>query len=151
MHAFSIPHDANDPVGFRIWSGARSVATATDMGYLKKSVLEALSGTDLVLLESNHDPDMLMENPHYSAALKRRILGNHGHLSNDTCSGGILSLYDSGVRHFVLGHLSAENNTPALAMDTALKAVTGQGLIPEQDVWLDLGWRDHPGHRYQID
>ena len=151
IHAFSIPHDAADPVGFRVYAGARSAATATDMGCVRKSVMKALSGADLVLLESNHDPEMLRENPRYSAALKQRILGSRGHLSNESCSEGILTLYDSGVRHLVLGHLSAENNTPQLAMDTALAAVTREGLVPDEDIFLDLGWRDHPGKVYRID
>ena len=148
---FSIPHDASDPVGFRVFSGVRSVATATDMGYIKKDVLKALSGADLVLLESNHDPDMLKRNPHYSAALKRRILGSHGHLSNETSAAGVLSLYETGVRRVVLGHLSGENNTPQLAMDTALNAVVREGLTPNEDIFLDLGWREHPGLVYQIE
>ncbi len=150
LHAFPIPHDAADPVGFRVWGGGRSAATATDMGYVRKDVLRALAGADLVLLESNHDPQLLMNNPHYSAALKRRILGQHGHLSNEACANGILALYESGVRRLVLGHLSAENNTPNLAMETALQAVTGQGLTPNEDIWLDLGWRDHPGQVYEL-
>ncbi len=151
VHAFRIPHDAADPVGFRIFAGGRSAATATDMGCIRKSVMNALSGTDLVLLESNHDPAMLRENPHYSAALKRRILGDHGHLCNEACSQGILTLYESGVRRLVLGHLSAENNTPQLAMETALNAVTRAGLHPDEDIFLDLGWRDRPGKLYQIE
>ena len=150
VHAFAIPHDAADPVGFRVYAGGCSVATATDMGCIRKSVMNALSGTDLVLLESNHDPAMLMRNEHYSAALKRRILGEHGHLSNEACSKGILTLYESGVRRLVLGHLSAENNTPELALDTALEAVTREGLTPDEDIFLDLGWRDRPGKLYQI-
>ena len=150
IHAFSIPHDAADPVGFRVFADGRSAAAATDMGCIRKSVMAALSGADLVLLESNHDPAMLRENPRYSAALKRRILGERGHLSNETCARGILTLYESGVRRLVLGHLSAENNTPELALNTALEAVTREGLTPEEDIFLDLGWRDRPGKLYQI-
>lgn len=148
---FSIPHDASDPVGFRVFSGVRSVATATDMGYIKKDVLKALSGADLVLLESNHDPDMLKRNPHYSAALKRRILGSHGHLSNETSAAGVLSLYETGVRRVVLGHLSGENNTPELAMQTHTDILSREGVRVGEDVHLGLAWRDRVSKKFEIE
>jgi len=151
VRAFPIPHDAREPVGFKVFSGARSVAVATDMGYLRNNVIDELSGTDMILLESNHDPQMLMNNPHYSAQLKRRILGNHGHLSNETCAAGVLRLYEEGTRHFVLGHLSGENNTPELAFDTTLNAVVRAGLAPDSDVYIHMAWRDHVGEVYTID
>ena len=139
---FAIPHDAAGPVGYRIFAGGHSVATATDMGYLTKDVLKRISGSDIVLLESNHDPDMLMQNPHYSAALKKRILGRLGHLSNESCAQGILKLAETGVRNVVLGHLSAENNTPELAMDTAVRAAEEAGLVLGRDLHIDMAWRD---------
>ena len=150
VHPFAIPHDANDPVGFRVYAGARSVATATDMGYVRKEVLEDLRGADMVLFESNHDPEMLMHNPHYSSTLKQRILGRHGHLSNEACGKGICALAERDVRHVVLGHLSGENNTPELAMDTSLKILTQAGITPKQDVNLYMAWRDHVGQVYTI-
>ena len=150
VHPFAIPHDANDPVGFRVYAGARSVATATDMGYVRKDVLEALRGTDVVLFESNHDPDMLLRNPHYTSTLKQRILGRSGHLSNEACGQGICDLLERDVRHVVLGHLSGENNTPELAMDTSLRILTDHGVVPEQDVRLYMAWRDHVGQVYGI-
>lgn len=147
---FAIPHDAAEPVGYRIFAGGRSVATATDMGYLTKEVLNRIAGSDIVLLESNHDPDMLMQNPHYSAALKRRILGRHGHLSNESCAQGILKLYETGVRHIVLGHLSAENNTPELALDTSVRMAAENGLCVGQDIFIDMAWRDRVGGVYTV-
>ena len=151
LHPFAIPHDARDPVGYRVYAGARSAAAATDMGYVCKEVLEALKGTDIVLFESNHDPDMLLRNPHYSSMLKQRILGRHGHLSNEDCAKGILALYDREVRHVVLGHLSGENNTPELAMDTSLRALESQGIAVNQELGLYMAWRDHVGQVYNID
>ena len=150
VHPFAIPHDANDPVGFRVYAGARSVATATDMGYVRPEVLEALRATDITLFESNHDPDMLRQNPHYSSALKQRILGNRGHLSNEACARGIYALLEKGVRHVVLGHLSGENNTPELAMDTSLEFLEREGVVPNRDVTLYMAWRDHVGQQYKI-
>lgn len=72
---FSIPHDAADPVGYRIFARDHSVAVATDLGYFSQDVRDAITGADLVLLESNHDPDLLRQNPHYPQRLKTRILG----------------------------------------------------------------------------
>ena len=151
VHPFAIPHDANEPVGFRVYAGARSVATATDMGYVRKDVLEELRRADMVLFESNHDPDMLLRNPHYSSALKQRILGRNGHLSNESCGRGICDLADREVRHVILGHLSGENNTPELAMDTSLDILSREGITPNQDVCLYMAWRDHVGQSYTID
>ncbi|MBQ8081549.1 MAG: MBL fold metallo-hydrolase [Clostridia bacterium] len=151
IHPFAIPHDAADPVGFRVYYGARSVATATDMGHLKKTVLQDLAGTDVLLLESNHDPEMLRNNPHYTAALKARILGNRGHLSNEACGRGLCELYGTGVRHFVLGHLSGENNPPELAMKTAVDFAVDAGVVPDREVFIDMAWRDHVGKRYDIE
>ena len=147
---FDIPHDAAAPVGYRAYYGGRSVAVATDMGYMKKSVLKALSGADVVLIESNHDPDMLLRNPRYSVALKKRILGNHGHLSNDACAHALTALLDTGVKHVVLGHLSGENNTPELALSTSLDYLVSEGVSPENDLTVDLSWRDRVGGVYTV-
>ncbi len=147
---FPIPHDAAEPVGFRFWAGRRSVAIATDMGYVRQDVLDAVGGSDLILWESNHDVDMLEHNPHYTRALKQRILGRRGHLSNETSADGLLRLLDTGTHHIVLGHLSGENNTPELALETAVHALRRQGAEPGKDVFVDLAWRDRPGSVYQI-
>ena len=145
---YSISHDAADPVGYRVYYGGRSMATATDIGMFTQSVLEALSGTDIVLLESNHDIDMLHANEHYSARLKTRILGRKGHLSNEACGEALWQLYQTGVCHAVLGHLSRENNTPELAMQTVCMAMQAHGLEVGRDIRVDMAWRDHVGSIY---
>jgi phosphoribosyl 1,2-cyclic phosphodiesterase len=145
LYPFSIPHDAADPVGFRVFYGGRSVATATDMGCMKKSVVKALSGVDILLLESNHDPDLLMLNPHYSLYLKQRILGNHGHLSNLASAEGLLELMNTGVREVMLGHLSGENNTPVLARQVSERAMLREGIRPGEDIQLQVALRDETG------
>ncbi len=147
---FLIPHDAAEPVGYRLSHSTFSVATATDMGIVRKNVLEQLAGVDLLLLESNHDPEMLRHNPHYSQTLKKRILGNKGHLSNEACAEAVLALCNTGVRHVVLGHLSAENNLPELAYSTTCRALSDAGLICGQDVTVDMAWRDRVGNIYVI-
>lgn len=147
---FGIPHDAAEPVGYRLSYGRFSVATATDMGIMRKNVLEQLAGVDLLLLESNHDPDMLKRNPRYSQALKKRILGNKGHLSNEACAQAVLSLAETGVRHVVLGHLSAENNLPELAFNTVCGMLKEAGLVCGRDVTVDMAWRGRVGNVYVI-
>lgn len=151
LFPFSIPHDAADPVGYRIFYGGRSVATATDMGFMRKQVMKTLSGVDVLLLESNHDPDLVMQNPHYSAYLKQRILGNHGHLSNEASAQALLSLCETGVRKVILGHLSGENNTPELALATAQQKLVEAGVRLNQDVTVDLAWRDRVSKKYEIE
>ena len=147
----SIPHDTAEPVAFRIYAGSRSVAVATDMGRVPKKVLKALSATDLLLLESNHDPDMVLHNIRYPAFLKQRILGTRGHLSNLTCALTLISLYETGVRHALLGHLSQDNNTPELALHTVTQELERQGLKTGADIRLDMTWRDRVGGFYTLE
>ncbi len=148
---FSIPHDAADPVGYRLWGGNVSIATATDLGYFPRSVRDAVAGSALVLLESNHDPDMLRMNPHYSQRLKTRILSNHGHLSNDACADALLQLVDSGTQHVILGHLSGENNTPSLALRTNEERMVREGVRLGIDLHLDVARRDQVGSVYTLE
>lgn len=147
---FSIPHDAAEPVGYRVYAGGRSAAVATDMGFMRKNVFQTLAGTDVLLLESNHDPELLRQNPHYSAYLKQRILSSHGHLSNEASARALLELYGTGVRQVLLGHLSGENNTPELAMNTALEALERAGVTVNEEIGLGIAWRDRVSTRFEI-
>ena len=150
VQPFSIPHDAADPVGYRIYGGGLSIATATDLGCFTRRVKEAVSGASLVLLESNHDPDMLKQNAHYSAHLKQRILGNRGHLSNDACADALMELVDTGVRNVILGHLSGENNTPDLALRTSEERAEREGVKLGVELCLDIAYRDQVGSVYTL-
>lgn len=147
---FGIPHDAADPVGYRLFNGGFSVATATDLGHFTKELLSQLSGADVVLLESNHDPEMLMANIKYSHTLKRRILGNRGHLSNEDCARAAAALCETGVRHIVLGHLSGENNVPALAYEVTKQTLAQAGIDANKDVGLNVASRHEVGGVYTI-
>ena len=147
---FSIPHDAADPVGFRLWGGNLSISTATDLGCFSDEVYSSIRGSTMVLLESNHDPDMLRANPRYSAALKARILGDHGHLSNEACSCALLRLIAAGTADVILGHLSGENNTPSLARKVSSEALTREGIRPEEDVRVRVALRDEVGSVYTL-
>ncbi|MCQ2453711.1 MAG: MBL fold metallo-hydrolase [Clostridia bacterium] len=151
IEPYAISHDAAAPVGYRVHCGSRSVATATDIGVFRKDTLQALQGADLVLLESNHDVGMLQANPHYNLALKRRILSNKGHMSNEACGAALCSLYDTGVRHAVLGHLSGENNTPDLAYTVVCGILRQCGIEPQRDIRVDMAFRDHVGKVYALE
>jgi len=147
---FAIPHDAADPVGFRLYGGSLSVSTATDLGHFSRFVFDRIAGSDLILLESNHDPDLLRANPHYSAQLKARILGDHGHLSNQSCAEALLSLIAAGTGTVLLGHLSGENNTPELARTVSTELLEREGIRTGRDVNLSVALRDRVGEVYVI-
>ena len=147
---FAIPHDATEPVGYRLYGGASSVSVATDLGCFPKRVRDAVAGSDLVLLESNHDPDMLRCNSHYSAALKQRILSSRGHLSNQACADALVELVKTGVRNVILGHLSGENNRPELALSTSENQAELEGIRLGVDLHLDLARRDRVGGVYTL-
>ena len=150
VEPFSIPHDAADPVGYRLWGGKLSVSTATDLGVFTQDVYDRISGSTLVLLESNHDPDMLRANPNYNALLKARILGDRGHLSNESCAGALLRLIAGGTRNLILGHLSGENNTPVLARRVSETAMLREGIRPGADVRLEVALRDETGEIFVL-
>lgn len=138
VKAFRTSHDSRESVGFCIWTpDERRVAVATDTGRMTNEIRDSLAGCDAVLIESNHDVDMLKNGgyPHY---LKRRILADTGHLSNAACAAELPLLAQSGVTRFWLGHLSRENNRPELAYQTALRAFTEAGLRPQRDFLLNV-------------
>ncbi len=117
IHPFSVPHDAADPVQFYITDGHSKVGIVTDLGYVTKLVMESIKGAGLVILEANHDTEMLMNGP-YPWELKRRIMGKFGHLSNAESAEAISTLAGEGLEKVILAHLSRENNTPELAIET---------------------------------
>ena len=137
VRPFPVSHDCAQPVGYRIHTGdGRNFCLATDLGYLSEEVKAALTGCDAVVLESNHDVEMLRMGP-YPPPLKRRILSSQGHLSNGACAGILPWLLQSGVRRFVLAHLSRENNSPQLAEAASVAALTQAGYVREVDYLLE--------------
>ena len=119
---FTIPHDAADPVGFVFAAEGLRVGFATDLGYMPPNVKLALRNCDVLLLESNHDLEMLRDGP-YPWSVKQRVLSRVGHLSNDACAEFLLRDYDGGAAYVVLAHLSESNNQPGLALGAAQAAV----------------------------
>lgn len=119
---FATSHDAGESVDYRIDCGGEAVGILTDTGFVPETAAAALTGVDLLVLESNHDVDWLQSGP-YPYSLKQRILGQRGHLSNEDAAAFARRMAECGTRRFVLAHLSWENNTPARAlqvMETAL-------------------------------
>lgn len=111
---FEVMHDAVHTCGFSVITGGRKISVVTDIGKITPKIISALKGSDLVVIESNHDVDMLMTGP-YPGYLKRRIISSHGHLSNEECANTIRQLVNYGTKNFVLAHLSETNNTEEAA------------------------------------
>ncbi len=126
--AFPTPHDSRASVGYRFEfpddDGVVRLGLATDIGYVTEEIRAGLSGCEAVILESNHDVDMLMDGP-YPYDLKLRIRSRRGHLSNRDCADFCAELAGEGTTHFLLAHLSEENNYPDLAFDEAHSALAG--------------------------
>ncbi len=115
IETFSIPHDAQDPVGFILRTAAGNIGFATDLGHVTKLVLERIRVANVLVLESNHDVKMLQDCPRRSWALKQRILGRHGHISNVTAAETIAQIMSANLKQLYLAHLSRECNKPELA------------------------------------
>lgn len=146
VRSFRTPHDSRMSVGYRIefFDGeqTRALGYATDIGYVSEQVREGLLGCEAVVLESNHDPEMLMNGP-YPYDLKLRIRSNRGHLSNPDSASFAAELAASGTRGFLLAHLSEENNEPAIALDEARCAISDEGIcvcVASPDLPTELDW-----------
>ena len=148
MLTFPTPHDAAESVGFTLGCGGKHVSVMTDIGRFDERLLSCAAGSDLVLLEANHDVDMLKVGP-YPYPLKRRILSDHGHLSNDDCAAALIKLYQTGVHRAILGHLSGENNMESLALETVRQCLR-QADIMDGDFALDVAHRGEIGKMYEI-
>lgn len=134
VSSFRTPHDSRMSVGYRIefFDGEKqsAIGYATDIGYITEEIRQNLLGCEAVVLESNHDVDMLMNGP-YPEELKQRVASNHGHLSNCCCADFAIELANSGTGAIMLAHLSKENNEPILALDETVSAVSAMGVVVE--------------------
>lgn len=150
IQPFKTSHDAEEPVGYVLSSDGLSAGVATDLGAFTSKQLETLSGVKLLLLESNHDEAMVSASRRYTAALKKRILSRSGHLSNTQCGEAIVKLFGRGVGHFILAHLSEENNNPELALETVTRVLLKSNICVGSDVAVDLAPRDGRGEYYTV-
>jgi phosphoribosyl 1,2-cyclic phosphodiesterase len=138
---FTIPHDAADPVGFVFTAEGLRLAVATDLGYMPPNVQAQLRRCDLIMLESNHDLEMLRDGP-YPWSVKQRVLSRVGHLSNAAASAFLEEIYDGAATHLILAHLSESNNLPELARLAAERALISKpSLLANR---LHLASQDEP-------
>jgi phosphoribosyl 1,2-cyclic phosphodiesterase len=141
IETFSLPHDAQDTVGYILRTPAGNVGFATDLGHVTRLVLDRIRATNVLVLESNHDVKMLQDCPRRSWALKQRILGRHGHLSNATAAETIAQIMSADLKHLYLAHLSRECNKPELAQHVMAEQLHHIGATHVQ---LQLAAQDVP-------
>jgi len=145
--AFPVPHDAANPVGYVARCNGIKVGIATDLGYPTNVVKHCLAGCNGLVLESNHDKEMLLNGP-YPFELKQRISSKRGHLSNEQSADLLSTVIHEDLAAVLLSHLSDENNTPELAFNAAAKVL---GDLNRTDVTLSLTYRDHPSDLITIE
>jgi len=144
VEAFDVPHDAAQPVGFSISANGTRGVLATDLGELNPCIEEYLEDCQWMVLESNHDEELLKIGP-YPWELKRRVLGRSGHLSNRALAEFLRSRFDGSAGHLFLAHLSRQNNDPNLALSAARQAITErQPLFRTIDTKLHLTHQSKP-------
>lgn len=144
IRCFNTLHDSADSCGYTIeLPNGIKTAVATDLGVVTDEVEEALIGSKTLLLESNHDINMLQTGP-YPYCLKRRILSENGHLCNDDAAKTVLKLAMNGAEHILLGHLSSENNYPDLAFQTTKSVMDSAGVLLDKDYTLTVASRHEP-------
>ncbi len=145
VQSFETPHDGNESCGFTVeFPDERKAAVATDIGCMTNKIMNNLIGCDLVMIESNHDIGML-ENGIYPYYLKRRILSDRGHLSNEACSEAVSQLVERGTTRLFLGHLSEKNNIPDLAYQTSYAAICETGAVLDRDYTLKVNPKENLG------
>jgi phosphoribosyl 1,2-cyclic phosphodiesterase len=140
IDSFLIPHDAEEPVGFSVRHNGIKVTQLTDLGWIPDHVSDAIRGSDVLILESNHDLDMLRMGP-YPWSLKERLMGRQGHLSNAAVSQFLAGPYDGKASKLVLAHLSSRNNHPEIARQEARQTLEARGLDAST---LSLASQDEP-------
>ncbi len=138
---FSIPHDASDPMGYTVLTEDKRISVATDTGHITKAMLMNMSKSDSVLIESNHDVDMV-KNGKYPYILKKRILSDTGHLSNDKAAWLSTQLALWGTKKILLGHLSENNNTTEKAFETTKKLLEENNIKINHDVILKVAMKN---------
>ncbi len=144
VRSFAISHDTLDPVGYLVSDGKVSIACCTDTGKVSHLIARRLSSCDAVVLEFNHDPDMLKNGP-YPLSLQQRVRSSHGHLANEEAASFLQSLLHDKLQHIVLAHLSETNNSPELALKSAAAV-----LSPEQCCSLSVASQSVPTQLFEL-
>lgn len=142
--SFNIPHDAVAPVGYTLHCNGKKVSVTTDFGIYTEEIRDNIKDSEVILLESNHDVNMLKFGP-YPYVLKRRILSEVGHLSNDDCGKAIVDLIKyKSKKKIILGHLSGTNNHPDLAFETVMATLRENNIKQNEDIELSMANRHCP-------
>jgi phosphoribosyl 1,2-cyclic phosphodiesterase len=141
VEPFAVSHDAADPVGFSFYHSRLKCGLATDLGFVTDSVKKALAFSDALVLEANHDIDMLKQGS-YPWFLKQRILSNRGHLANTDTGWTLARLTRKSHCHVFLAHMSQENNSPEIAEETVATILAQQGCRIDTDVTLHITYPD---------
>lgn len=127
VETFSVPHDAQDPVGFLIHTSGGSIGLVTDLGHATRLVVERIKAANVLMIETNHDVKLLQEDTRRPWSVKQRILSRHGHLSNEAAGAVIEQIASEQLRHIYLGHLSRDCNRPELALQAVQGALERVG------------------------
>ncbi|NLK64637.1 MAG: MBL fold metallo-hydrolase [Tissierellia bacterium] len=146
---FDISHDASHPVGYNIFYENKKISLVTDTGCANGTILRSIMDSDILLVESNHDEDMVIIGP-YPWPLKRRVLSEYGHMSNEAAGRLIAEVVKKGTEIVLLGHLSKENNFPELAYKTVESILLESSIDVNPGVCLDLTYRDRSSKVYEI-
>ncbi|MBO4359847.1 MAG: MBL fold metallo-hydrolase [Eubacteriaceae bacterium] len=141
VESFHTSHDAAESVGYVFSDGVSRAGISTDTGVMTREAMEKLAGCGGVLIEANHDVDMLRTGS-YPPVLKQRILSERGHLSNDDCGAALRELVASGCTRVILGHLSRENNMPLTALNTVCTLLGESGIKRNADYLINVARRD---------
>ncbi|MGM0396119.1 MAG: MBL fold metallo-hydrolase [Bacillota bacterium] len=141
IHPFNISHDANDPVGYIIFSNKTKLSFVTDTGWINEGIIKKISNSHFYFMESNHDVKMLREGS-YPMMLKKRIMSPKGHLSNDDAADTLSEVLSGENEIVLLAHLSQDNNRPDLAYSTVRNGLLSQGFDVDNDLRLNMTNRD---------
>lgn len=145
---FSKSHDTREPVSYLIKNGDKKISVVTDIGFCCENVAQSVKESELIILESNHDLQMLKEGP-YPAFLKQRISGDRGHLSNYEAALAVLEHGNKKLQHVLLSHLSLNNNTPELAMQTFNSMIQERKDLKRLKTWLT--YREKPTELIRVE
>lgn len=149
VRPFRVPHDASYPLGYSFECNDVRISIATDVGHITDGLINNLLGSQLVLLEANHDLEMLMKG-RYRVSLKKRIQGSKGHLSNDSAGIVASNLVGHGIERLILGHLSEENNYPELAFCTVVQKLESEGIMEGKDIIVDIAFQNKIGELIEV-
>jgi phosphoribosyl 1,2-cyclic phosphodiesterase len=147
IDSFSVPHDAQDPVGFTVRHGTQAIGVLTDLGHATKLVIERVRDTDALVLEANHDLKLLQEDTARPWVLKQRIMSRHGHLSNDDAATLASEVSSNRLRHVFLAHLSRDCNRPDLAQRVVAHKLHQIGA---NHIAVSVASQDHPSATFNL-